>query len=66
MWVDEARHLGWWMITHRFELDDLSSSQLRSFGRATKQRSELMCLMPYTTVGPDTTHHGGVPAPLQG
>jgi hypothetical protein len=65
MWVDEARPLGLWMITNLFELDDRSPSQLRSFGRATKQGSELRCLMPCTTVGPDTTHHCGVPAPLQ-
>src|SRR5260370_6229106 len=46
-WVDEARHLGLWKITHRYELDHHRSSQLRSFGRATKQGSGLMCPMPY-------------------
>jgi len=53
------------MITHRFELCLGWQSQFRSFGRATKQGNELICLMPWQrpALTPRTT---AASRPLQG
>jgi len=50
MRVDEVRHSGLWEITHHYELDH--AGHLSSGIRAGDQ----------TTVSPDTTHEGFVPA----
>jgi len=59
--VDEARHSGLWKITHQYELDIAShlSSGIRA-GDQTRKRAPVSHAI--TTVGPDTTHHSGVPA----
>jgi len=59
--VDEARHSGLWEITHQYELDHRGSSQFRySGGRPNNETGSVSHAQ--TTVSPDTTHHGGVPA----
>ena len=56
-WVDEARHLGLWKITHRYELDHHRSSQLRSFGRARhpRKRAHVSHAIQRSALTPRTT-----------
>ena len=66
MWVDEARHLGLWMITRPFRaLSGLTVPvKVIRAGDQTTKRAHVSHAI--TTVGPDATHSSFVPTPLQG